>query len=69
MRIRTLFFACITSLHRGDGKTDESLFSFLSELDHAVTVTVGKKQTEAKYYLEGVRDVEQLMLDFCNACV
>ena len=50
------FLLCI-----GDGKNDEGLFSLLTE-PWQFTVTVGKKRTEAKYYLDSVRDVEALLL-------
>jgi trehalose-6-phosphatase len=73
------FVLCI-----GDGKTDEVVFSMLSEVEGAITSTVGKKQvgwqetscpyqtgtdfpfraipqTEAKYYLDTVGDVERLL--------
>ncbi|KAJ8327376.1 Trehalose-6-P synthase/phosphatase complex synthase subunit [Batrachochytrium dendrobatidis] len=52
------FLLCI-----GDGKTDEALFSLLNGSESALTATVGKKQTDAKFYLENVRDVEQLFID------
>lgn len=32
-----------------------------------LTVTVGKKQTEAGYFVENVGEVEALLLDVCNA--
>lgn len=48
----------------GDGKTDESLFSYLNDYKKdCITCTVGKKQTEAKYYLDSVRDVEQILTE------
>ncbi|KAL2911543.1 Trehalose-6-P synthase/phosphatase complex synthase subunit [Polyrhizophydium stewartii] len=52
------FLLCV-----GDGKTDEVLFALLDETEPAFTVTVGKKQTDAKYYLENVADVERLLAD------
>ncbi|KAH6590054.1 hypothetical protein BASA50_009755 [Batrachochytrium salamandrivorans] len=52
------FLLCI-----GDGKTDEALFSLLDGSESALTATVGKKQTDAKFYLEKVRDVDQLIID------
>lgn len=60
----------------GDGKTDEVIFTMLHEDSHAITCTVGKKQTEgrccmivdrsdekcvAKYYLDSVNEVESLL--------
>ncbi|CAG8644408.1 15036_t:CDS:2 [Acaulospora morrowiae] len=51
------FILCI-----GDSKTDEPVFSLLKELmPNCYTSTVGKKQTEAKYYLENVEDVRRLL--------
>lgn len=50
------FVLCI-----GDGKTDEVVFSTLQEVEGSITSTVGKKQTEAKYYLDTVGDVERLL--------
>ncbi|KAI8928849.1 glycosyltransferase family 20-domain-containing protein [Entophlyctis helioformis] len=48
----------------GDGKTDEVVFGLLNaEMRDSLTVTVGKKQTDAKYYVDSVRDVEQLILN------
>lgn len=46
----------------GDGKTDEVVFSLLQDNACAITCTVGKKQTEAKYYLDTVTEVESLLL-------
>ncbi|KAI8847205.1 glycosyltransferase family 20-domain-containing protein [Chytridium lagenaria] len=46
----------------GDGKTDEVVFHYLrNEMPDAVTATVGKKQTEAGYFVESVKDVEMLV--------
>lgn len=42
------------------GENDEGLFSFLTD-DWEYTVTVGKKRTEARYYVEAVKDVEALI--------
>ncbi|KAJ3388422.1 Trehalose-6-P synthase/phosphatase complex synthase subunit [Entophlyctis sp. JEL0112] len=58
------FFMCV-----GDGKTDEPVFGFINgivaaEGENAIkgfTVTVGKKQTEAMYFLDTVKDVELLI--------
>lgn len=49
------FLVCI-----GDGKNDEALFSFLTE-EWQYTVTVGKKRTDAHYYLDSVKDVGGLL--------
>lgn len=53
------FLLCI-----GDGKNDESLFTSLNK-DWEYTVTVGKKRTEAGYYVENVKEVQ----DFLNRVV
>ncbi|RUP48961.1 glycosyltransferase family 20-domain-containing protein [Jimgerdemannia flammicorona] len=50
------FILCI-----GDGKTDEVVFNLLNDYPDAITSTVGKKQTEARFYLEDVREVEKLL--------
>eukprot|EP00158_Paraphelidium_tribonemae_P005776 Partr_v1_DN27518_c0_g1_i2_m30477 putative synthase len=50
------FILCI-----GDGRTDEVVFQLLTEHEYALTCTVGRKQTEAKYYLDTVTDVEMLL--------
>ncbi|KAL1919023.1 uncharacterized protein VTP21DRAFT_2404 [Calcarisporiella thermophila] len=50
------FLLCV-----GDGKTDEVVFSLLRDVPRAVTCTVGRKQTEAEFYLESVGEVEQLL--------
>ncbi len=51
------FILCI-----GDGKTDEPVFSLLKEISSdSITCTVGKKQTEAKYYLDNVGNVQSLL--------
>lgn len=55
------FLLCI-----GDGKNDEGLFSLLTE-PWQYTVTVGKKRTEAHYFVDSVRDVEMLITDLANA--
>ena len=52
----TDFLLCV-----GDGKTDEVVFQLLHEMGYNRTATVGKKQTEAKFYVESVRDVETLL--------
>lgn len=54
------FLLCI-----GDGKNDEGLFGILTE-PWQYTVTVGKKRTEAHFYLDSVRDVEGLITDLSN---
>ncbi|TPX54655.1 hypothetical protein SeMB42_g00167 [Synchytrium endobioticum] len=59
------FLLCI-----GDGKTDEVVFSHLSSADpEALTATVGKKQTEAKCYLESVTSVTDLLNGFARLVV
>jgi trehalose 6-phosphate synthase/phosphatase len=45
----------------GDGKTDEVVFSLLHDWPQAFTSTVGRKQTEARYYLDNVQEVESLI--------
>ncbi|TPX70354.1 alpha,alpha-trehalose-phosphate synthase (UDP-forming) [Spizellomyces sp. 'palustris'] len=54
----------------GDGKTDEVVFQFLQhefEGDESlITATVGKKQTEAAYYVETVKEVEKLISNMAN---
>ncbi|PKK77860.1 hypothetical protein RhiirC2_731063 [Rhizophagus irregularis] len=51
------FILCI-----GDGKTDEPVFSLLKEISpDSITSTVGKKQTEAKYCLDNVGNVQSLL--------
>lgn len=47
----------------GDGKNDEGLFTLLSESSWQYTVTVGKKRTDARFYVDGVKDVEALIQD------
>lgn len=58
------FVLCI-----GDGKTDEAVFSLINGLNcnHYYTATVGKKQTEAKYYIDGVTDVQSLLNDLISS--
>ncbi|CAO3622707.1 unnamed protein product [Cunninghamella blakesleeana] len=50
------FVLCI-----GDGKTDEVVFSYLNEIPSSITSTVGKKQTEAQYYIPTVDLVNSLV--------
>lgn len=57
------FILCV-----GDGKTDEAVFSCLGnesivgpDAKDIITCTVGQKQTEAKYYLTDVPEVESLL--------
>jgi trehalose 6-phosphate synthase/phosphatase len=47
----------------GDGKTDEPVFSAINhaELPGAITCTVGRKQTEANFYLSGVDQVQTVL--------
>lgn len=58
------FILCI-----GDGKTDEVVFQYLNELENSITATVGIKQTEAEYYLEGVKEVESILLSLCDETI
>ncbi|KAF8945913.1 Trehalose-6-P synthase/phosphatase complex synthase subunit [Haplosporangium gracile] len=62
------FILCV-----GDGKTDEAVFSCLGnesivgpEIEDVITCTVGQKQTEAKYYLADVPEVESLLEDMAK---
>ncbi|KAI8912501.1 glycosyltransferase family 20-domain-containing protein [Gorgonomyces haynaldii] len=57
---------CDFILCMGDGKTDEAMFSLLSDVPHALTATVGKKQTEAKYFVESVKEVQHLLSEICQ---
>ncbi|KAG0052006.1 Trehalose-6-P synthase/phosphatase complex synthase subunit [Gryganskiella cystojenkinii] len=57
------FILCV-----GDGKTDEAVFSCLGnesivgpDIKDLITCTVGQKQTEAKFYLADVPEVESLL--------
>ena len=52
------FLLCI-----GDGKTDEVVFQSVQELypENALTCTVGKKQTEAQFYIDSVKDVQAIL--------
>lgn len=52
------FVLCI-----GDGKTDEPVFSLINNFNanDYYTATVGKKQTEAKYYIDNVTDVQNIL--------
>ncbi|KAJ3416713.1 Trehalose-6-P synthase/phosphatase complex synthase subunit [Chytridiales sp. JEL 0842] len=53
---------CGFMLCLGDGKTDEAVFHCLNtEVEGVWTSTVGRKQTEAKYYVDSVKDVENLV--------
>src|SRR5690606_14314476 len=61
------FILCI-----GDGKTDEAVFNALGkeeivgssiDKDNIITCTVGKKQTEAKFFLADVPEVRSLLGD------
>ncbi|KAG0022772.1 Trehalose-6-P synthase/phosphatase complex synthase subunit [Entomortierella chlamydospora] len=54
----------------GDGKTDEAVFTCLGnesivgpDAKEVITCTVGQKQTEAKFYLADVPEVEALLED------
>lgn len=50
------FILCV-----GDGKTDEVVFSYLNDIPNTITCSVGKKQTEAKFFIENVKEVEKLL--------
>ncbi|KAJ3174032.1 Trehalose-6-P synthase/phosphatase complex synthase subunit [Irineochytrium annulatum] len=53
----------LTIVAIGDGKTDEPLFHYIGQ-EYGVgafTTTVGKKQTEAFYYVDSVKDVIQVL--------
>ncbi|KAG0262815.1 Trehalose-6-P synthase/phosphatase complex synthase subunit [Mortierella polycephala] len=63
------FILCV-----GDGKTDEAVFSCLGmenivgpEIEDVITCTVGQKQTEAKFYLADVPEVESLLEDMAKS--
>ena len=50
------FIICI-----GDGKTDEVVFELLKEFKGAISATVGKKRSDAEYYIEDVDAVQDLL--------
>jgi trehalose 6-phosphate synthase/phosphatase len=55
-------YDCDYLLCIGDGKTDEVVFQYLEEtIPGCYTCTVGKKQTEARYYIDSVKDVQLLI--------
>ncbi|KXS21082.1 glycosyltransferase family 20 protein [Gonapodya prolifera JEL478] len=54
-------------LYVGDGSADESLFTYLAEIQSAFIATVGKKRTEARAYLETPRDLEDLLSELLRA--
>ncbi|KAF9918800.1 Trehalose-6-P synthase/phosphatase complex synthase subunit [Lobosporangium transversale] len=63
------FILCV-----GDGKTDEAVFSCLGnesivgpDAKEVITCTVGQKQTEAKFYLADVPEVEKLLEDMSKS--
>ncbi|KAG0038175.1 Trehalose-6-P synthase/phosphatase complex synthase subunit [Podila clonocystis] len=63
------FILCV-----GDGKTDEAVFSCLGnesvvgpDVEDVITCTVGQKQTEAKFYLSDVPEVESLLEDMAKS--
>ncbi|KAF9434520.1 Trehalose-6-P synthase/phosphatase complex synthase subunit [Entomortierella beljakovae] len=63
------FILCV-----GDGKTDEAVFSCLGnesivgpDVQDVITCTVGQKQTEAKFYLADVPEVESLLEDMAKS--
>ena len=45
----------------GDGKTDEAVFEAMNKHRCSITVTVGKKRTQATSYVDGVTEVMQLL--------
>ncbi|UZO79994.1 bifunctional alpha,alpha-trehalose-phosphate synthase (UDP-forming)/trehalose-phosphatase [Aquimarina sp. ERC-38] len=49
----------------GDDWTDEFMFKELPESTY--TIKVGFKKTKAKYYVEGTKEVHQLLKDFASA--
>jgi len=57
------FILCI-----GDGKTDEPVFTMLNgyHTNECYTATVGKKQTEAKFYINTVDEVQSLLHDLIS---
>jgi trehalose 6-phosphate synthase/phosphatase len=56
------FLLCI-----GDGKTDEVVFQFIEEIPGSLTCTVGKKQTEAYYYVDSVKDVQNVISELSKS--
>jgi trehalose 6-phosphate synthase/phosphatase len=48
----------------GDDWTDEFMFQELP--DDAVTVKVGRQKTQAKYYIEGIKNVRELLSRFID---
>ncbi|KAG0294224.1 Trehalose-6-P synthase/phosphatase complex synthase subunit [Dissophora globulifera] len=65
------FILCV-----GDGKTDEAVFACLGnesivgpnvDMQEVITCTVGQKQTEAKYYMADVPEVEALLADMTKS--
>ncbi|KAJ1977829.1 Trehalose-6-P synthase/phosphatase complex synthase subunit [Dimargaris xerosporica] len=55
------FILCI-----GDSRGDEAVFTLLHDNPYAVTSTVGRKQTEAKYFVEDVKRVEEVLTHLVN---
>lgn len=52
----------------GDGKTDEPVFATLNtDLPGAFTCTVGRKQTEALYYLSDVNQVQDVLRQLASS--
>lgn len=45
----------------GDGKTDESVFALLGNLEQCIACTIGKKTTKAHYYLDTVDEVKKML--------
>jgi trehalose 6-phosphate synthase/phosphatase len=48
----------------GDDWTDEFMFQELP--DDAVTVKVGRQKTQAKYYIDGIKNVRELLSRFID---
>ncbi|KAJ3107047.1 Trehalose-6-P synthase/phosphatase complex synthase subunit [Phlyctochytrium planicorne] len=61
----------LTVVALGDGQTDEPLFHYLRQDSASTaaagcyTATVGKKQTEAAYYFDSVKEVEKFVTLLC----
>ncbi len=55
------FILCI-----GDDKTDEDVFEYLSDNDHAITIKVGQGKSKAKYNLENAHQVLHFLEKICS---
>lgn len=58
-KIKPDFILCV-----GDDATDEDMFRALPT--HSVTIKVGDKQSQAKYYLEDHKEVVELLTTLAN---